>query len=87
MAQAIKSLPGWDFNSLVEVVGVRPLIESIGLKRIIQEFGTQRIIQEIRAALPAQEIGLQAIIAQLTPEQREILKQALAGGDEAGPTT
>jgi len=87
MTQATKPLPGWDFGSLAEVVGVRPLIESIGLKWVVQEVGVQRVIQEVGLQRVIQEIGLPNFIAQLTPEQREILKQALAGGDEAGPTT
>jgi hypothetical protein len=47
MAQATKALPGWDFKSLAEVVGVRPLIESIGLRRVIQEIGLQAFLAQL----------------------------------------
>ena len=69
MARAKSKGLKFDFNAVVRYHGLHALVEACGgLKTVVKAFGPKNVVKEI---------GLDGILASLTPEERQKLKEKL----------
>ena len=64
-----------DLRPAIEHLGLDYVIEQVGLERIIDQVGVKRVIEQLGPKLDEPE--LDALLAHLTPRQRQALKRRL----------
>jgi len=62
----------FDFRPFFEEVGWKEVIRQMGIKSLIDEVGTKWLVKSM-----IEELGLSHVVAQLTPQQRQVLQRLL----------
>jgi hypothetical protein len=76
---AKKSRGGFNptLEPIIETMGLKWVIEQVGARRLAEEFGLRRLVEEFGVRRLVEELGTDALLAQMTPEQRRQLKESL----------
>ncbi len=72
MSPQLEQEPFADLRPLIDLLGVQRVIDQIGLLQVIEQVGLQKVIENV-----APDRLVAELLARMTPEQLEQLKQRL----------